>query len=337
VMELGWATPGKADPDAAWFGPLVKWMLWPGVAMMVTASLTSFAFSGKAILNAFRRTGDSTEDPNDVPRKAYLMAIVAVSAVSVILQVVLFDIGVGLAIFGVLLTFVLAIVAGRVSGETGVTPVGAMGKVTQLSFGVIDPGNAASNLMAANVTGGAASQCADLLHDLKSGLMVGSVPRYQVISQAFGVVAGATMGSAAYLVLVPDPQNMLLTEEWAAPAVAQWKAVAEVFQQGLEAMPEGALMAMGVGAAVGVVLAILEKTLPKNVAKWVPSPVGIGLAFAIPAYYAISFFLGAVIMAVGEKVSKDWTKRFAIVLAAGIMAGESLMGVADALYKMVMG
>ena len=337
VMELGWATPGKADPDAAWFGPLVKWMLWPGVAMMVTASLTSFAFSGKAILNAFRRTGDSTEDPNDVPRKAYLMAIVAVSAVSVILQVVLFDIGVGLAIFGVLLTFVLAIVAGRVSGETGVTPVGAMGKVTQLSFGVIDPGNAASNLMAANVTGGAASQCADLLHDLKSGLMVGSVPRYQVISQAFGVVAGATMGSAAYLVLVPDPQNMLLTEEWAAPAVAQWKAVAEVFQQGLEAMPEGALMAMGVGAAVGIVLAILEKTLPKNLAKWVPSPVGIGLAFAIPAYYAISFFLGAVIMAVGEKVSKDWTKRFAIVLAAGIMAGESLMGVADALYKMVMG
>jgi len=337
VMELGWATPGKADPDAAWFGPLVKWMLWPGVAMMVTASLTSFAFSGKAILNAFRRTGDTTEDPNDVPRKAYLMAIVAVSAVSVILQVVLFDIGVGLAIFGVLLTFVLAIVAGRVSGETGVTPVGAMGKVTQLSFGVIDPGNAASNLMAANVTGGAASQCADLLHDLKSGLMVGSVPRYQVISQAFGVVAGATMGSAAYLVLVPDPQNMLLTEEWAAPAVAQWKAVAEVFQQGLEAMPEGALMAMGVGAAVGIVLAILEKTLPKNLAKWVPSPVGIGLAFAIPAYYAISFFLGAVIMAVGEKVSKDWTKRFAIVLAAGIMAGESLMGVADALYKMVMG
>ena len=93
-------------------------------------------------------------------------------------------------------------------------------------------------------------------------------------------------------------------------------------------------MAMGVGAAVGVVLAILEKTLPKPVAKWVPSPVGIGLAFAIPAYYAISFFLGAVIMAVGEKVSKSWTTRFAIVLAAGIMAGESLMGVADAIYKM---
>ena len=335
VMELGWASPGEADPGAMWFGPLVKWMLWPGVAMMVTASLTSFAFSGKAILNAFRRTGDTTEDPHDVPRKLHLIAIAVVSAISVVLQVWLFDIGIGLAIFGVLLTFVLAIVAGRVSGETGVTPVGAMGKVTQLSFGVIDPGNAASNLMAANVTGGAASQCADLLHDLKSGLMVGSVPRYQIISQACGVVSGAFMGSAAYLVLIPDPKNQLLTDEWAAPAVAQWKAVAEVFQQGLEAMPQGAIEAMAVGAVAGIVLSILEKTLPKKLATWVPSPVSIGLAFAIPAYYAFSFFLGAVIYEVAKKVSDSWTKRFAIVLAAGIMAGESLMGVADAIYKMV--
>jgi putative OPT family oligopeptide transporter len=337
VMELGWAEAGAVGPTEGWFGPLVKWMLWPGVAMMVTASLTSFAFSGRAILNAFRSSESTDEDPHDVPRKAHLIAIALVAALSVLLQVVLFEIGVGLAIFGVFLTFVLAIVAGRVSGETGVTPVGAMGKVTQLSLGVIDPGNAASNLMAANVTGGAASQCADLLHDLKSGLMLGSVPRYQVISQAFGVLAGATAGSAAYLVLIPDPKNQLLTEEWAAPAVAQWKAVAEVFQQGLEAMPTGALEAMAVAGVAGIVLAILEKTLPKAVAMWVPSPVGIGLAFAIPAYYAISFFVGAVVFVVAQRVSKSWTHRFAIVLAAGIMAGESLMGVADALWKMLGG
>ena len=43
----------------------------------------------------------------------------------------LFGIGWGLATFSVLLTFLLAIVAARVSGETGITPVGAMGKVTQ--------------------------------------------------------------------------------------------------------------------------------------------------------------------------------------------------------------
>jgi hypothetical protein len=33
----------------------------------------------------------------------------------------------------------LAMVAARVSGETGITPIGAIGKITQLSFGA--PGN----------------------------------------------------------------------------------------------------------------------------------------------------------------------------------------------------
>ena len=71
--------------------------------------------------------------------------------------------------------------------------------------------------------------------------------------------------------------------------------------------------------------------------RWVPSPVSIGLAFAIPAYYAFSFFLGAALFEVAKRVSKSWTARFAIVLAAGVMAGESLMGVADAIWKMLGG
>lgn len=337
VVDLGWVDPGPNDPTKGWFGATIKWMLWPGVGMMVTASLTSFAFSGRAILNAFRSSGSAEVDPNDVPRRVFLIGGLIVGAVSVVLQIWLFDISAHVAALGVVLTFVLAIVAGRVSGETGVTPVGAMGKVTQLSLGVVDPGNAASNLMAANVTGGAASQCADLLHDLKSGLMVGSVPKLQIASQACGVFAGAICGSAAYMVLIPDPKNQLLTEEWAAPAVAQWKAVAELFQVGLEAMPEGALAALLIGSIVGFVLAVLEKTVPKRFAVWVPSPVSIGLAFTIPAYYAISFFVGGVLMSAMQRITPSVTARFGIVIAAGIMAGESLAGVGDAILKVVQG
>ena len=39
----------------------------------------------------------------------------------------------------VLLSFVLALVACRVTGETDTTPVGAMGKITQLTFGLSAP------------------------------------------------------------------------------------------------------------------------------------------------------------------------------------------------------
>jgi putative OPT family oligopeptide transporter len=342
VLEQGWAMPGKNDPSALWFGSMVKWMLWPGVAMMVTAALTSFSFSWRSMLRAFTGSKDQTqaEDPgaaHDVSKKVFLLATSGALLLSVFLQASFFDVGLLVATVGVLLTFALAIVAGRVSGETGITPVGPMGKVTQLGLGAIDPGNAASNLMAANVTGGAASQCADMLHDLKSGLMLGAVPRLQILSQCFGVIAGAFFGSAAYLVLIPDPKNMLLTEEWAAPAVAQWKAVAEVFSEGLSAMPQGALDAFLVAGALGIVLALAEKLTSKEVARWIPSPSAMGLALVIPVYYSISFFIGGLLFLVAKRFAESWTGRFAIVLAAGIIAGESLAGVGDAILKVIDG
>jgi putative OPT family oligopeptide transporter len=336
VLEMGWASPGKPGAGEIWFGPVVKWMLWPGAAMMVTASLTSFAFSAKSIVNAFRGGGGEAA-PEDVPTRVLVGAVAAVGALSVLLQVVLFDIRPHVALIGVLLTYLLAVVAGRVSGETGVTPVGTMGKVTQLTLGAIDPGNAASNLMAANVTGGAASQCGDLLHDLKTGLMLGAVPRFQAISQAFGVLSGSVVGCAAYLVLIPDPKTQLLTEAWPAPAVAQWKAVAEVFQQGISAMPPGAFEALVIGGILGIVLTLAEKLLPRPAAAWVPSAVSVGLAFSIPAHNALSFFLGAMAMAAAKRFAPAWAARFGIVLAAGIMAGESLVGVGDAFWKMAEG
>jgi putative OPT family oligopeptide transporter len=343
VLELGWASPGANDPSKIWFSPMVKWMLWPGVAMMVTAALTSVSFSWRSMLRAFTGSkapeGEAVDpaEGHGVSKKVFIIAAVLVFGVSVALQGALFDVGLSVAGVGVLLTFALAVVAGRVSGETGITPVGPMGKVTQLALGAVDPGNAASNLMAANVTGGAASQCADMLHDLKSGLMLGAVPKLQVLSQTFGVIAGAFAGSAVYLVLIPDPKNQLLTEEWAAPAVAQWKAVAEVFSVGVSAMPEGAITAFIIAAVLGIVLTLMEKLLPKTVAKWVPSPSAMGLALVIPVYYSISFFIGGLLFLLGKRYADNWTTRFAIVLAAGVIAGESLAGVGDAIWKVVTG
>jgi putative OPT family oligopeptide transporter len=340
VLELGWAEAGA--PDAAWFGPVMKWTLWPGVAMMVTASLTSFAFSWRSVLAAIRGTrgaaeanAPSIEESDEVPRRLFLGALASILVAATVAQVVFFDISWWTAAIGVLLTFLLAIVAGRVSGETGVTPVGAMGKVTQLVFGVISPGNAASNLMAATVTGGAASQCADLLHDLKTGVMIGASPRQQSYAQCCGAFAGALVGSWAYLLIIPDPKTMLLTEEWPAPAVAAWKAVAEIFMRGIEAMPAGAIEAIAIAGSIGILLAVLEKVLPKTAVKWVPSPAALGLAFVIPAYNCISMFAGSVVALVLAKYAKTWSEKFLIVLASGLIAGESLTGVGIAIHKVI--
>lgn len=337
LLELGWAAAGK--PEDIWFGSLTKWLLWPGVTLMVTSSLTSFAFSWRSMAAAFRRrrgAGDgSAADAEDVSRAWFVRGVVVALVLSVVCQVWLFDIGVWAAAAGVLLTFVLAIVAARVSGETNVTPVGPMGKITQLLFGVIAPGQPAANLMAANVTGGAASQCADLMHDLKTGWLIGASPRRQAVAQCFGAVAGALMGSAAYLILIPDPQTQLLTEEWPAPAAAAWKAVAELFMKGMSAMPPGAVRAMIWAGAAGILLAVLEKVLPRRARALVPSAASLGLAFVVPAHNAISMFVGAAIAALVARFSPSFAARFVVVIAAGLIAGESLTGVGVAIQKIL--
>ena len=333
----------QAKGEAGWFKELVTWLLWPGVAMMVTASLTAFAFSWRSVVAALKgmKQGVSTDEiTDDVPKNVHVTLIVVISIIAVVLQYTLFGIGWGLATFAVLLTFLLAIVAARVSGETGITPVGAMGKVTQLTFGVIESGNVSANLMAANVTGGAASQCADLLHDMKTGLLIGASPRQQTYGQFAGVIAGAVFGSLGYLILVGDAENLQKLwddPEWAMPAVVQWKAVAELFQGGLENLPKGAIAAMIWGGLFGVVAAVLEKLLPKKWSLWVPSPTAVGIAFVIPAFYAVSMALGGVIAWLLGRKYKKWTTRFLIVLAAGVMAGDSLTGVCIAIADILKG
>ncbi len=395
AIEQGWCTPGADDPNVAWFAPVVRWLLWPGVAMMVTSSLTSVAFSWRSFVNALvpRASGargsggqaplttprssiveDSSSSPlpgsasqppprgapmenvpadasheeskpavplvstgPDVSQTELRVLIVIVTIGCAIGQWWLFDIPLWMGVFATLVTFALATVAARVSGETTVTPIGAMGKVTQLVFGALRPGDATANLMTANVTGGAAAHTADILHDLKCGLIVGASPRAQSIAQAAGILGGAILGSAAYLVLIPDPQHMLLTDEWPAPAVVTWRAVAELFSQGLSAMPAGSREAMAIGGAIGIVLAILEKTLPEKARAWVPSPASLGLSFVIQAWTCFALFLGSILGWALRKWAPKWSEQYLTPLASGVIAGESLMGVAIAVYAILFG
>jgi uncharacterized oligopeptide transporter (OPT) family protein len=254
---------------------------------------------------------------------------------TILAQTMIFGIAAPIGLLSVLLTFVLAVVAARVSGETGIPPIGALGKVTQLTFGLIHPTNVTANLMTANVTGGAAGQCSDLLHDLKAGSVLGASIRAQALAQLLGILVGSVAGSAAYLVLIPNPSEMLLTEQWPAPAVATWMAVAELFREGIDAAPPGALTASVIGGIVGSLLAILQQVLPKRRAAYLPSPVALGLAFVIPAFNSMSLFLGALAASLARRVAPRWANRFELPIASGLVAGESLAGVAIALITLL--
>jgi uncharacterized oligopeptide transporter (OPT) family protein len=332
----------RLTPASPNFSDMVKWLLWPGVTLMVVSALVSASFSWRsmaAALTGLRSSGNgqSAAQTGDVSRNIFIGGLVAALILSVWLQVSFFAIAWWAAVGGVLLSFLLALVAARVSGETGITPVGALGKVTQIVFGALIPRNPAPNLMTANVTGGAASQCADLLHDLKCGYLLGASPRLQSLAQVGGALAGALVGSAAYLALVPNPNEQLLTEELPAPGVAGWKAVAELFMKGFQALPDGAAGAMAIAAIAAVLLAILERAAPKRLRPWTPSPASVGLAFVFPASVSIVLFIGGLLAFVLSRCCRSWTERFLIAVCAGIIAGDTLTGVSTGIHRLFAG
>jgi uncharacterized oligopeptide transporter (OPT) family protein len=225
----------------------------------------------------------------------------------------------------VLLSFALALVACRVTGETDTTPVGAMGKITQLTFGGLSPGNMDVNLMAANITAGAATSSADLLTDLKSGYLLGAHPRKQFIAQFAGIFIGTLVTVAAFRVLVPNA-SVLGTDQFPAPAAQTWKGVAEAMALGLNTMNPVKIWSMVIGGLVGLILPILSRLFPKK-QKWIPSPAGIGLAWVFHWFYGLLFFIGAVIGYGWQKKNSKHCEEYLFPVASGIVAGGALMGV----------
>lgn len=320
-----------AAADGPQFAVLIEWLLWPGVSLMVCATLTSLG------VRLLRSRAAAERGDWRLPRVALWPAVglgLAVVLV-VMLQIGLFGIHPGLALLSIPLALLLATVAARVVGATGIPPIGAIGQLSQLGFGVFAPGQVPVNLMSANTAGGAAGQCTDLLNDFKVGHAIGAAPGRQAVAQCLGILLGSVVGVLAYQLLIPDPQSMLITPEWPAPAVATWKAVAEALTGGLGALPLDVRWAMLVGALCGVTLGALEALLPERRVHWLPSSAALGLAFIIPASISLMMTFGAVLAWCFVSRWRSLGERFVIVAAAGLVAGESMAGVGASLWQLL--
>jgi putative OPT family oligopeptide transporter len=316
------------------FRLVVPWTLWGGVACMVSSSVLSFLFQWKTSLRAFQnlgkmfRRGRQAQDPMEsleAPTSWFLIAQIVALAGLAYLGKKTFDMPYWLAALALVLSFVLALVACRVTGETDTTPLGAMGQLTQLTVGALHPGSATTTLMSANVVSGAAIASSDLLTDLKSGYLLGANPRKQFLAQFFGIFIGSVVAVLAFSVIVQDA-SVLGSDKFPAPAAQSWRAVALTMSKGLGDLHPVKKTAMGIGLAVGVVLAVLPLLIPKK-QKYLPSAAGVGLAWTFHWYYSFLFFLGALAAHVWNQKSARNAEEFLYPVASGVIAGGSLMGV----------
>jgi uncharacterized oligopeptide transporter (OPT) family protein len=81
---------------------------------------------------------------------------------------------------------------------------------------------------------------------------------------------------------------------------------------------------------IGIVLPVLEIRLPKY-QSFIPSATGLGLAFTIPGFNCISFFIGALAALWFAKIRPALAEEYTVPVASGLIAGESLTGVLIAL------
>jgi OPT family oligopeptide transporter len=320
--------------EAAGFAAIVQWTLWFGASCMVAAGLLSFALSWRTAVSAFRDLGQMLSFRSAAASEPWrIEAPMSWFAVGQIVSLVALA-WLGHASFGmpvwetaiaVALSFWLALVACRVTGETDTTPVGAMGKVTQLIFGGLSPGNVNVNLMSANITAGAATSAADLLTDLKSGYLLGANPRQQFLAQFSGIFVGTVVSVLTFAVLVPDAQ-VLGTDQFPAPAAQTWSAVAIALGRSLSSLESVKLWLIFAGSVVGVLLTLAPVLFP-TYREYLPSASAFGLAWVFPWYYALLFFLGALIALLLERRKPKLAAQFTLPVASGVVAGGSLMGV----------
>jgi OPT family oligopeptide transporter len=316
-----------------------NWGLWTGSAMMVASAMVGFAFQYKSILRAFSSLADLGKksdkmDPLEaieVPTSWTIGGLTVGTAGVVYIMSSQFGVSWYWGVLAVVMSFFLSLVACRVTGETDTTPIGAMGKITQLFYGVTIPGQAIPNLMTAGVTAGTASSAADLLTDLKSGYLLGANPRQQTIAQASGIISGTLMVVPVwYYVLVPNAEA-IGNDKFPAPAAMVWKSVAELLAKGLDSMHPTIIKGMVIGAVVGVVFTIIETLAPRNIKAWLPSATSVGLGMVIFLPDSFAFLIGSIVAWAYTQRDPVKAETYVVPAASGIIAGMSLMGILVAL------
>lgn len=106
------------------FALLIEWLLWPGVSLMVCATLTSLGLRLLRSRSSAVPRQPKSRRPNGWPIGGFVLAVLLV----LVLQVSLFGIDLWLALLSIPLALMLAMVAARVVGATGIPPIGEIGR-----------------------------------------------------------------------------------------------------------------------------------------------------------------------------------------------------------------
>jgi uncharacterized oligopeptide transporter (OPT) family protein len=243
------------------------------------------------------------------------MAITSVESVGLVQ-------GIALALLGTLWIWMAGIILSEAIGRTNWSPLSGMTLVgitlliilTQ-AFGMERSDSIIAALMVGAAMCVAMSQATDLMLDLKTGYLVGATPRMQQIGQ----FAGAWLGPIVVIgvIFVLNESHGLGSDKLPAPQAQALASTIDGIMGGdvpTEKYAAGAVM----GGILSAVMGGLGIT--------------VGLGFYLPFNIVLTYSLGTLGRELTDRIKGEtWSEEVGIPIAAGLIVGEALVGVGDAL------
>lgn len=302
-------------------GEILRWVMWPGIAIILSAGIMSLALKWRTLSRTFTRLSRESVDADEFPLRWVGIGVVLATIALVAVQRVVFGVPWWTTLVATVLSLPLMLVGLRVLGETNWGPISQVTNLMQAIFAVLAPGNVTTNLATSGTTGTIAVQSEAIMQDYKAGHILGSTPRYLTYSQLIAAPIGAA--AVAYVYPVLKQTYGIGGEGLSSPISQRVAGFAELVTQGGSALGQYALAFAFLFGLLGIALAVLEN----RGRKFLPSASGLGIGMMVPAAVVFAMVLGALVLLVWERSSRATADKLAIPLASGLIAGEAIVAV----------
>lgn len=294
---------------------------------------------------AFRSAHNGRRDDNHAgaPARAFgkldrsvLALFVAAAALLVCLVLGLSPIACAVV---VVLAFVTTIMSAQSVGQTGIDPMEIFGLIVLLVIAALGESDQVRLFFVAGVVAVACGLAGDVMSDFKTGKIIGADPRAMWIGQAIGALIGCAVSVAVMCALL---------NAYGADAFGPGKLFVSAQASVVATMVSGipSVSAFALGLVAGVALYCLG----------IPSMM-LGLGVYLPFYMTLSASLGAAVKIAYDRVASIRNARASgdattnantdadetsheetgIIIASGVLGGESIVGVIIALASVASG
>ncbi|MBR4121529.1 MAG: OPT/YSL family transporter, partial [Spirochaetales bacterium] len=214
-----------------------------------------------------------------------------------------------LAVLGVCLACLLS---GMITGMSGVNPMEVFGILVLILIQVIWHPSLMILFLTAGLVSVACGLSGDVMNDLKSGYMLKTDPKQQLLAEGIGGVIGAVV-AVLVLFIMKKSFGGFGTAELPAP---QASAVASM-ASGLGSSP-----VFYIGVALGLMLFLLK----------VPASA-IGLGIYLPSMISVMVGVGYLLSLVVKLITKA-DERTTNLVSSGLLGGEGIAGVIVSIISM---